>query len=225
MSQERWDGDLRGRQNDREPFWGWPDARQRRRLGLALLGLGLLFVIVYGGAEFITSLRTTRYPVHFSFERSLPFVPELSLVYSSVYFMFGFIALTLPTKDRLDQFVAQMVLMTLIAGVCFLIYPAELAFETPEVVGWAATPFRWADRINLTYNCVPSLHVAYATLCAATMWRRRRAWGIAFYLWAIAIAVSAWLTYQHHLVDLITGGGLGVWTARQTSLHRILAGR
>ncbi|WP_372894451.1 phosphatase PAP2 family protein [Stieleria sp.] len=225
MSREGWDGKARGRQNDREPFWVWPDARQRRRLGLALLGLSLLFAIVYGGAEFITSLRTTRYPVHFSFELSLPFVPELSLVYSSVYLMFGFIALTLPTKDRLNQFVAQMVLMTLIAGVCFLIYPAELAFETPEVVGWAALPFRWADRINLTYNCAPSLHVAYASLCAATMWRRRRVWGIAFCIWAIAIAVSAWLTYQHHLVDLITGGLLGVWTARQTSLHRILTRR
>lgn len=225
MSRERRNGKARGRQNDREPFWAWPDAQQRRRLGLALLGLSLLFVIVYGGAELITSLRTTRYPVHFSFELSLPFVPELSLVYSSVYLMFGFIALTLPTKDRLNQFVAQMVLMTLIAGVCFLIYPAELAFETPEVVGWAALPFRWADRINLTYNCAPSLHVAYAGLCAATMWRRRRIWGIAFCIWAIAIAVSAWLTYQHHLVDLITGGLLGVWTARQTSLHRILARR
>lgn len=191
------------------PLFAWPDAAQRKRLLWSLFGLSLLFVIVYGGADYITSIRSTRFPVHFDFERTLPFVPELSVVYSSVYFMFAFIALAMQTEDQLRRFVGRMALVTLVAGLAFLLYPSELVFENREVTGWASVPFWWADLINLTYNCVPSLHVTYAVLCAETM-RRKRWWaGVVFHAWAFAIASAAWLTYQHHLADLVTGYLLG----------------
>lgn len=204
-------------------LWVWPDSRQRWRLAAALIWLSFLFALVYGGADYITSLRQLRFPIHFAFELSLPFVPGLSVVYSSVYLMFVGMALTLHSADQLRRFVWAMSWMTITAGVCFFVFPAELAFDPPDVTTWAAGPFDWADRVNLTYNCVPSLHVAYAVLCAETL-RRKRWWGgLAFHLWALAIAVAAWLTYQHHLVDLVTGyafGGVFAWSQR-CSANRI----
>lgn len=193
-----------------EPLLAWPDAPQRIALAKALVGLGTLFWVVFAGTDYITSVRQTRFSVHFEFESKLPFVPELSVIYSSVYLMFAFIALTLRTTSELRRFVVAMAVMTVVAGVCFLIYPAQLEFRSVTVSGWAAIPLEWADRINLTYNCAPSLHVAYAVLCSEAMRRNRGIAGAVFHLWALAIAVSAWLTFQHHLVDLLTGYALGL---------------
>ena len=203
--------------SDHGPLFAWPDAPLRRRLIAAAVWLSLLFVVVYGGTDYITSVREARFPIDFAFESSLPFVPELSVVYSSLYLMYVVVVLALRTCEELNRFVVQMSCMTLFAGVCFLIFPAELSFIRPEVTGWAAIPFGWADQINLTYNCAPSLHVAYAVLCAETMRRKQWKAGLLLHLWAIAVAASAWLTYQHHLVDLITGYLLGGWFGRSPS--------
>ena len=124
----------------KEPLWVWPDAQQRWRLLGAIVWLSFLFAIVYGGADYVTSLRQTRFPVHLAFELSLPFLPELSIVYSSVYLMFVVMTLILHSADQLWWFVRVMSWMTVAAGVCFLIYPAELAFDPPEVTSWAAGP-------------------------------------------------------------------------------------
>lgn len=195
------------------PLMSWPDASHRRRLFAAAIWLSLLFVVVYGTTDYITAMRSTRFPIHFAFELTLPFVPQLSVVYSSVYLMFAFVALAMSSAERLGVFVGKMTWMTLVAGVCFLAYPSELAFQVPEVVGWSKLPFWWADLVNLTYNCAPSLHVGYAVLCAETMRRHHRSIGVAFHLWALAIALSAWLTYQHHLLDLLSGALLALVVA------------
>ena len=204
-------------ERDHSRLFAWPGARQFGRLIGATVWLSLLFGVVYGGSNYITSIRKTRFSIDFAFESSLPFVPELTVVYSSLYLMYVLVAFALRTREGLNRFVVQMSWMTLFAGACFLVFPAETTFVRPEVTGWAAVPFRWADQFNLTYNCAPSLHVAYAVLCAETMRAKHRRVGLLLHLWAVAIAAAAWLTYQHHLVDLITGYLLGAWFGRSHS--------
>ena len=66
--------------------------------------------------------------------------------------------------------------------------------------------FLVADRANLTYNLVPSLHVALTNVCVAAFASRATGMGTALlWIWATGIAVSTLLTHQHHVFDVLTG--------------------
>ena len=66
----------------------WPGWRH---LGEAY-GLGLLFAIwfelIYGVADYITGIRTSRVPVHFQWELAMPFVPAMTVFYMSIFPLF-----------------------------------------------------------------------------------------------------------------------------------------
>ncbi|KAA5543765.1 hypothetical protein FYK55_11330 [Roseiconus nitratireducens] len=200
------------------PLLALPSGWQFLRAVVSAIGLLALFLVVYGGADYLTSLHRRRVRVDLPCEQSLPFIPELTLGYSSIYVMFAVIPFLLRSKRSLDRFVVQMIWTTVVAGLCFLAVPSQLAFEVPNVSGWYAGAFQWADHVNLTYNLLPSLHVAYAVLCATAVYRCDRKVGVFFHLWAAGIALSAWLTYQHHLADLIAGYTLAFAVSRYVKL-------
>jgi membrane-associated phospholipid phosphatase len=179
------------------------------RFLLAALTVSLVFLVVYVGCDYLTGLRETRLRVDFRFERSLPFLPELSLIYSSLYVLFVSLVLILDSEE-IWQLATVMILTTLVAGFCFLVLPAEIAFVRPDRLGTFPAVFQLSDAINLTYNLCPSLHVTYAVTCAETVRRKRPRLGWLFHVWALAIAFAAWLTYQHHLLDLLAGYALAL---------------
>jgi membrane-associated phospholipid phosphatase len=181
-----------------------PGAHLIRCCGAASIVL-VVFIVVYGGTDHITSLRDQRVRVDFVFEQNLPFVPELAIIYSSLYLLFLAIPFVLRSKREIWCFVALMTLITIVAGLCFLVMPAEVRFEVPTNHGRLPAAFRVADSMNLTYNLCPSLHVAYSVTCAEFIRRKHPRCGWPFHIWALAIAISAWLTYQHHLMDLVAG--------------------
>ena len=95
-----------------------------------------------------------------------------------------------------------------IAGIGFLFIPADLAYPpvTETELGRWATLYHIADALNLTYNLVPSLHVALTVGCVAAFSTRTGALGkVLLWSWAAAIALSTLLTHQHHIVDVVTG--------------------
>ena len=98
-------------------------------------------------------------------------------------------------------------MQTIIATVFFLLFPLTNAWVRPDVDNWA---FRLADALNLAHNEFPSLHVAFAVSAA---WAYRR---FAWKLWAFAVAVSAWLMWEHHLLDIVAGVALAVIVMRVT---------
>ena len=177
---------------------------------LAAILLSVLFAVVYGGADYITRHRANHLRVDFAFEQNLRFVPEVSPLYSSLYLMFLAVPFVLRTKRQLWSYVQVMALVTCVAGICFLLIPAELAFSLPSDGSRLPVPFQIADWLNLTYNLCPSLHVAYASFHAEIFRQQKtnRKW--LFHSWAFAIALAAWLTYQHHFVDLVAGYLLGI---------------
>jgi hypothetical protein len=83
-------------------------------------------------------------------------------------------------------------------------------FEVPTNLGRFPIAFQIADSMNLTYNDCPSLHVAYGVMGAEVFRRKQPRRGWLFHLWALAIAISAWLTYQHHLADIVAGYALAL---------------
>ena len=201
--------------DDARPWLGWPGgAHLRFAVSLAFVG-GSWFAFVYGGADWVTARRTTRWSVHFAAEQQIPFVPELIVVYISLYSIFILAPFILRTRRELHAIAVSCNLAILIAGLGFLLIPAALAFPPPGELGAFPDLFRAADKMNLTYNLVPSLHVTFAVLLGAAVARSANQWGrVLIWVWVVAIALSTLLTHQHHVIDVVTGAILGTVVVR-----------
>jgi membrane-associated phospholipid phosphatase len=143
----------------------------------------------------------------------------------SIYALF--LAAPFVIRQRNDFFALSMTLnlMVLVSGFCFLAIPAQLAFAPPKDLGAFPGLFRFADRLNLTYNLVPSLHVALGVLCIAAFSAKAGNLGkVLLWLWAVAIALSTLLTHQHHVVDVVAGAALALLAYRFVYLKRFNRG-
>jgi membrane-associated phospholipid phosphatase len=132
----------------------------------------------------------------------------MTLFYMSIYGLFLLAPFVLRTRREFRAAVVTMVVATALAGIGFLLFPAELAFAPAreEQLGVWAGLYHVADDLNLTYNLLPSLHVAFAVICVALF--SPRAPGLVqalLWLWALLIAASTVLTHQHHVLDAVTG--------------------
>ena len=191
-----------------EPFLAWPGWTHLRYAVLLSFVNTLWFVLVYGGMDSLTPRRSFRVPVHFSAELSIPFVPAMTIFYMSIYLLFWMAPFVLRTRREFRALVLTVAFAILCGGIGFLLFPADLAFAPPreEDLGIWAGLFHFADTLNLTYNLLPSLHVAFAVVCVAIFSGRAPAAGrVLLWLWAAMIAASTVLIHQHHLLDVATG--------------------
>jgi aminopyrrolnitrin oxygenase len=168
-----------------------------------------LFLLVYGGANYLTAIRAHKLHLFLAAELAIPLWPVMILPYDSIYLSFLLAPLILRTKEEIERLAAAAVVVIAIAGLGFLLLPAELGFPPPRVTGPLHTIFVISDEINLDYNLVPSLHVGLAFLCIqAFAIRARMASRILLAIWAAVIALSTLLTHQHHIIDVVTGAVL-----------------
>jgi membrane-associated phospholipid phosphatase len=168
----------------------------------------LWFVLVYGGMDALTARRSFRVPVHFPAELAIPFVPAMTLFYMSIYLLFWMAPFVLRTRREFRALVITLAFAIFVGGIGFLLFPADLAFAQPrqEELGIWAGMFHLADRLNLTYNLLPSLHVAFAVICVAVFSPRVPIVGkVLLWFWAAIVAASTVLIHQHHLLDVATG--------------------
>ena len=171
------------------------------------LANALWFAFVYGGADLLTARRAFRVPVHLSAELRIPFVPSMTVFYMSLYILFVLAPFILRTRREFRAVVGAMASAILVSGIAFLLFPAELAFAPPreEDLGIWAGLYRIADGLNLTYNLLPSLHVAFAVVCVSAFSPRApRTIRALLWLWAVLIAASTVLIHQHHVLDVIS---------------------
>jgi hypothetical protein len=200
------------------PFLAWPGWAHQRWAGLLFVLVTVWFGLVYGGADSFTAHRTTRVRVNLEAELSLPLIPSFTIVYMSIYPLFFAAPYVLRTRRELTTLATDLALAILFAGITFLLVPAQLAFPPPQNLGPWEGLFRFADRLNLDYNLVPSLHVALSVICIEMFAPHATPAGrLALRGWGLLIAASTVLTHQHHLLDVFTGYGLAlalVWRRR-----------
>jgi protein-tyrosine phosphatase len=115
--------------------------------------------------------------------------------------------------DReLAAFSKRIAAAILIGGACFLLFPLRFAFERPHADGWLGAFFDWFRGMDQPYNLLPSLHIALRTLLADLYARHTR--GLLRHMsniWFVLIGLSAVLTYQHHVMDVVAGFALGAY--------------
>jgi membrane-associated phospholipid phosphatase len=190
------------------PFLAWPGWAHLRYAALLSIANTLWFVLVYGGMDALTARRTFRVPVHFPAELAIPFVPAMTLFYMSIYLLFWMAPFVLRTRRKFRALVITLAIAIFCGGIGFLLLPADLAFAPPreEDLGIWSALFHFADKLNLTYNLLPSLHVAFAVICIAIFSARAPVAGkVLLWFWAAMVAASTVLIHQHHLLDVATG--------------------
>jgi membrane-associated phospholipid phosphatase len=208
-------------------FWGWPDLPTLRTFVWAGLGGACWFALIFGGSDFVTSHRTLRVAIHFETERRIPFVPAAVWVYMTIYALVLMAPFVLRSPQRLIALAATHATVVLVAGIGFLLFPADLAYQStiaPAEGGATAGLYRFADWLNLDYNLLPSLHVALSVTCVAAYAPHARRFGrVILWSWAIAVALSTIFTHFHHVLDALSGFMLGLAGARV--VYGRLAGR
>ncbi len=169
----------------------------------ACLWFAAIFAVCYGGASWWTSTLAGPLPTwDFAFEQRVPFVPWAAVIYLTITPVLLLAPLLL--RERTPMFAFALSVQTIIATCFFLLFPQN-EWVRPSANNWA---FRLADTMNLSYNNFPSLHVAFAVSAA---WAYRR---VGWWLWAAAVALSTWLMWEHHLVDILGGVALAALVMR-----------
>jgi membrane-associated phospholipid phosphatase/predicted protein tyrosine phosphatase len=178
----------------------------------ASIGLSALFLGVYGWCNWFTAQRANVPTLFFEWERFIPFVPLMIVPYMSIDLFFVAAPFLCRTDRELATFSKRIAGAILIGGVCFLLFPLRFAFERPHAAGWLGALFDWFRGMDRPYNLLPSLHIALRTILADLYARHSR--GMvrqASNVWFVLIALSAVLTYQHHVMDVVAGFALGVY--------------
>ena len=179
---------------------------KRRKALVVSAGLSVLFLIVYGGCNWITARRANVGTFYFEWERKIPFVPFLILPYMSIDVFFVIAPFLCRTDRELLVLAKRIAIAIIIGGICFLLFPFRFAFPRPHADGWLGALFDWFRGMDAPYNLLPSLHAAFTLILCDIYFRHTRGFTrVATMIWFVLIALSPVLTYQHHLIDIVGG--------------------
>ncbi len=176
------------------------------RLALA----GATFVVVYSGCNHLTAARGDVPTLMFEWERHIPFIRELVVPYWSLDLFFCGAFFLCGSKVELNLLTKRLIVVTVLSGLCYVLFPLKLALPRPEPEGWTAPLFHALYFNDLPYNLAPSLHISLRSLVwvfyGAHLTGRLRT---TVKVWFILIGLSTLLVWQHHLVDVASGFVMG----------------
>jgi protein-tyrosine phosphatase/membrane-associated phospholipid phosphatase len=176
----------------------------------ASVQLSLLFMLVYCGTNWLTSLRHDVGTMVFDWESHIPFLPWFIVPYMSIDLFFVAAPFLCANTDELRIFTRRVILATCIAGACFLLFPLKFSFERPATDGWLGVVFDSFRELDRPFNQLPSLHITLMMILAATCARHTRGLTRAVLMtWFTLIGASTVFTWQHHVVDVAGGFLLG----------------
>lgn len=183
---------------------------EKHRTALLAVAFNLaLFLATYFPAAVWARYRDT-YNVVFAWEASIPVIEWMIIPYVSLFVLFAAPWIVLPAAEirRLSR---AVMFSTLAGAFFFFLVPTHNGNDFPQVTGFFAPFFNMVYFLDLPYNMVPSLHVAWAFLFhqitrpfLASRWLRA-AWSG----WIVLVVASTVFTHQHHIVDVLGGLLLG----------------
>lgn len=179
---------------------------------LALLVLGPLFFITYGGANQWAAGLAEVPSIVFAWEQHIPLLPWTILPYWSIDLFYGLSLLMAPSVFLLRRHVLRLLTAQLVSVSCFVLWPLRFSTPRPALDGWEGVLFDALASFDLPYNQAPSLHIVLLVVLW-DFYRRllRGAWRWVLHGWSALIAVSVLTTYQHHFIDVPTGMLVGAF--------------
>lgn len=184
-----------------------------QRISHCIYGMSV-FGIVYSLMNIYTHKLNEIYTIPsilFDIDYHIPFVPPTILLYSlsMVWFIGSFFIIPIKELSRLTH---KIILAILISGLIFYYAPLQFYFKRENFdyfyLNWQ--PFyAILNAIDKPFNQSPSLHIVFSILIAYALKNKLSQyallWQILFYILSFLIAVSTLFTWQHHLIDIVTG--------------------
>ncbi len=185
------------------------DEKRLKKVGgqlLVVIYCLLLFQLTYPyTAAYAASLAAVPSFV-FAFEQYIPFIPWMILPYMSSGLFFCLVPFYCGQKSELQCYAKRFTFVTLIAALCFLLFPLRFSFDRPSVENPLFTIFfSFLKEYDSPFNQAPSLHVAYACLFWSVLRWKFNGWKkIILGIWLLLMGLGTLTVYQHHVIDLLT---------------------
>lgn len=178
------------------------------------LGTRFFYALVYAVAIvgayklvqiFLTDFAPTFYSVKLPGEENIPFLPQMIVLYLSIYVAAPSLLFIIDKKRPFFRVVEMFFAATLIHVVCFVLLPVKYDLR-PDLQAipdsWLLQAVRWTYLMDGRSNCFPSMHVSFAFLTYFCVRAFRPAWSFAFLALASGVALSTLLVKQHYLADV-----------------------
>jgi protein-tyrosine phosphatase len=185
--------------------------RPWRRAAPALVGLGVLFYASYGFANWWASTRPDVPSIVFGWEAHIPFLAWTILPYWSTNLLYAGSLFVCADERELSTHVRRLLTTQLLAIACFFVAPLKFIWPKPDTSGLFGFFFDSLGAFDKPFNQAPSLHVALTVVLGALYLPHLPRMLIApFLAWSVLVILSTMTTFQHHFIDLPTGGLLGL---------------
>lgn len=171
----------------------------------ALTLCAIVFMMVYNFAAWYVSKLPEVPSFVFDFENYIPFISWSIISYMTSGIFFCLVFFFCQNKEQLKVLTQRMLFITIVSGICFLLFPLKFSLSKPEVdssvLGYS---FQFLKVFDSPFNQAPSLHIAYAFIFWS-VFRNVKSGRTFLMLWLILLGISTLTTYQHHFIDIITG--------------------
>jgi membrane-associated phospholipid phosphatase len=167
--------------------------------------------VFYLGTNRLAEFLPHHYQMYFEWEKDIPLVPWMIVVYASLYALIPAGFLLVRSSEVVKKMSQSLILSAMVASVVFVVFPGELGFVRGEVPGVFSGAFELMCQMDKPFNLYPSLHIAFSGIVALFVGStvRSRVARYGFLLWFLLIACSVVLVHQHHLFDVVSGAVLG----------------
>ena len=171
---------------------------------LAIL-LNALFLIIYGGSNWLNSQRTAYWLLYSNWELNIPLIPEFIFLYFS-FSVLTIVPIFFLLHSQIILLAKRMALSIIISGIIFLLLPTRLGYMRVIEKDNYDSLFSMLYQVDYPHNLFPSLHIALSTItllgllpyCSKTI-------NYILSTWWILLCVSVVVVHQHHIADIFGG--------------------
>lgn len=157
-------------------------------------------------------MRTVRYPLYFAWESQITFQRWALPLYFSLDIAVVLFPFFFATWQKAIVPVGTILAQTAVAAIFFVLVPIDPGYETTGVWGPYFYDFFGVENFS-RWNHAPSLHVSYVFTIAWCIGKRYGTITMACAMfWAIWVSISTILVHEHHLLCVISGFALFVFT-------------
>jgi membrane-associated phospholipid phosphatase len=189
---------------------------ERRTLGQAVLQAAVLTVVMLLSLSCYLAVLWWRGPhativTQTRWDEAIPFQPAWVWVYLFPYALAPFLGASL-TRDTFWWYIRRGLVVVAVSLVIFVLLPTKTAPHRITDVGSGPTADLYrsmAQADGPAANAAPSLHVSLTCLLAWALLRDFPRWRAVIVVSVGVVWLSTLLTWQHHLIDVLTGALLG----------------